>query len=89
MKQIYVDRLWNLCDDQDLALAMNALLDAIIGQGEYRYSVLNSYYDHTRGHRPDILKLSTELIELIYCGMSALMTYETLENGRESALEFE
>lgn len=79
------DRLKDLCSNQNITLALDALLDGITGDGLFRKSILDNLYDQTNGDRQKIISLTNRLEQLVCGGMIVLATYETLMRGVEGA----
>lgn len=83
----YKNRLKEVCANESLTLALNSLLDGMIGKGLFQRSILDHLYQETRGDRPNISALATRLLQLVSGGMVVLATYETVVRGKKGALE--
>lgn len=83
----YQERLEEVCANQQYTLALNALLNGVIGGKDFNSSILDELYDTTKGHRGKISALATKLMQLACGGLVVIATYETLVRGKEGAEE--
>ena len=89
-RETYEKRLKGLGNNQKLASAVDSLLDGMTaGPDSFDGNILKTVYEQTGGDRPKIMRMAGRLITLLLGGMTALMVYESLANGRKSALDLE
>lgn len=72
-------RLKELCANQNVTLALDALLDGMTGK------VLDNLYERTQGDRHKIIALTNRLEQMVCGGMIVLVTFETLMRGVEGS----
>ena len=83
----YEERLVGLCGDESMLLAIRVLLSGITGDGEFRNSIFETFYEHSWGDRPKTAKIGGRLIQLVCGGLMAQMTFETIKRGKQGADE--
>ena len=86
-RQDYVERLEGACKDEKVVVAIRVLLNGVTGEGDFRNSIFETFYDHTWGNRPKTAKLGGRLIRLICGGLMAQMTFETIKRGQRGVDE--
>jgi len=86
-KENFQERLQELGKGQQFTLDLTALFDRMTGTCDFRNSILDEFYNDTKGDRPNISALAIRLLQLICGGMIVLATYETVMRGEKGAKE--
>lgn len=85
----YQDRLKELCANGNITLALDTLLDGIIGNGRFQKSILDHVDNETNGDRQKMSALAERLQMLVRGGMIVLVLYKTLTSGEDGAKKME
>lgn len=86
-KLMHQEKLKELCGNKKLIHALDRLIEGITGNGAFRTSILDNFYEQTKGDRPKISAFATRLLQLVCGGMIVFATFETVMCGKECGKE--
>jgi len=84
----WMNDLSELCNGQQMNLAIRALRDGLIGKEMFQKSILDGLYSETSGDRPKLTAMAARLIQLMISGMMLVVVVKSYKEGKEGGERF-